>query len=161
MHGVLPARRATQPGQRNVGDDPLQFLVEGESTRRKVRSLDAIGHPLLIDEWQQTHPKSETGRLLLGNSVSCLRFNSERCSFRARGHALLLEVAGALGPSRRLAGRLHGRQEQRDEDADDGDHHQEFDEGKCFAGFHFERSFVGIMVPLLRNLSMVIHAIYE
>ena len=39
-------------------------------------------------------------------------------------HADLFEVVGALRPPpRRLARRLHRRQEQRNEDGDDGDHH--------------------------------------
>jgi hypothetical protein len=41
-----------------------------------------------------------------------------------QGQAELLEIADALGSPGRLAGRLHGRQQQRDQDADDGDHHQ-------------------------------------
>ena len=40
----------------------------------------------------------------------------------------LPEVIGATGPPGRLAGRLHRRQEQADERADDGDHHEEFDQ---------------------------------
>jgi len=47
------------------------------------------------------------------------------------GHAAeseLLEVILALGPPGGLACRLHGREQEADEDADDRDHHQEFDE---------------------------------
>ena len=48
----------------------------------------------------------------------------------------LLEVVGALGTPCRLAGGLHGRQEQRDQDGDDRDDDQQFDqreirESKC------------------------------
>ena len=42
--------------------------------------------------------------------------------------ALLLEVVDALDPAGGLAGRLDGRQQQGDQDADDGDGDQEFDE---------------------------------
>ena len=45
-----------------------------------------------------------------------------------QGDAELLEVVGALDPAGGLAGLLHRRQQQGDEDADDGDHHQQFDE---------------------------------
>ena len=41
----------------------------------------------------------------------------------------LLEVVDALGPAGRLAGRLHGRQEQGDQHGDDGDHHQQLGSG--------------------------------
>ncbi len=44
--------------------------------------------------------------------------------------ANLLELIGALGAPRRLAGRLHRRQEQPDQDRDDRDHDQELDQGK-------------------------------
>jgi hypothetical protein len=40
----------------------------------------------------------------------------------------LFELVRALGPPRGLAGRLHGREEQGDQGADDGDHDQELDE---------------------------------
>jgi len=42
----------------------------------------------------------------------------------------LLEIIRALQPPARSPCRLHGRQEQGDEDANDGDHHQELDERK-------------------------------
>ena len=44
------------------------------------------------------------------------------------GQADLLEVVDALRPPGRLAGRLHGGQQQGDQDRDDRDHHQELDE---------------------------------
>ena len=40
----------------------------------------------------------------------------------------LLDIVGALGAAGRLARRLNCRQQQRHQDADDGDHHQKFDE---------------------------------
>ena len=43
----------------------------------------------------------------------------------------LLEVVLALGASGRFARRLHGRQQQSDQHADDGDDHQQFDERKA------------------------------
>src|SRR5262249_7865212 len=47
-----------------------------------------------------------------------------------QGDAHLFEVVGALGAVGGVADLLHGRQEQRDQDADDGDHHQQLDQGK-------------------------------
>ena len=44
------------------------------------------------------------------------------------GQAELLEVVGALGATGRLAGRLHGGEEQRDQDGDDGDHDEQLDQ---------------------------------
>ena len=46
------------------------------------------------------------------------------------GQADLLHVVDALGAAGRLAGRLHGWQEQRDQDGNDGDDDQQFDEGE-------------------------------
>jgi hypothetical protein len=45
----------------------------------------------------------------------------------------LLEIVLAGAPPRCLAGRLHGRQQEADERADDGDHHQELDQRKAVA----------------------------
>jgi hypothetical protein len=42
----------------------------------------------------------------------------------------LLQIVDALRPAGRLAGGLHGGQEQRDQDADDGNHHKQFDQRK-------------------------------
>jgi hypothetical protein len=44
------------------------------------------------------------------------------------GEAELLPVVAALDPPRRLTGRLNGRQQQGDQDANDGDHHEQLDE---------------------------------
>jgi hypothetical protein len=46
----------------------------------------------------------------------------------------LLQMVGALGAPRRLASRLDRRQQQRDKDADNGDHHQEFDQRERMRG---------------------------
>jgi hypothetical protein len=40
----------------------------------------------------------------------------------------LLQLVGALHPPRRFAGRLHRRQQQRDQDANDGNHDEQFHE---------------------------------
>ena len=47
-----------------------------------------------------------------------------------QGDAELLEIVGALGAAGRVAGHLYGGQEERNEDADDGDNNQQLDEGK-------------------------------
>jgi len=45
-----------------------------------------------------------------------------------QGEPDLFQIVHALQPPRGFAGRLHGRQKQRDQDRDDGDHHQELDQ---------------------------------
>ena len=47
-----------------------------------------------------------------------------------QSQADLLEVVGALSPPGRLTGRLHGGQQQGDQNRDDRDHHQQFDQGE-------------------------------
>ena len=47
-----------------------------------------------------------------------------------QAYADLLEIVGAGHPPRGFARRLDGRQQERDEDADDGDHDQQFDQGE-------------------------------
>src|SRR5690606_13430420 len=46
------------------------------------------------------------------------------------GHAELPTIIQTLRPAGGFAGRLDGRQEQRDQHADDGDHHQQFHKGE-------------------------------
>ena len=48
----------------------------------------------------------------------------------AGGQANLAHVVRACRPPPRLAGRIDGRQQQADQDADDRDHHQQLDERK-------------------------------
>jgi hypothetical protein len=47
-----------------------------------------------------------------------------------QSQADLLEIVAALHAPRRLARGLHRRQQQRHEDANDGDYHQQLNEGK-------------------------------
>ena len=42
----------------------------------------------------------------------------------------LLQIIAALTAAGSFAGSLHGRQEKRNQDGDDGDHHQQFNERK-------------------------------
>jgi hypothetical protein len=49
------------------------------------------------------------------------------------GEAELLEIVLALAASGSFARGLNGRKQQRDENANDGDHHQKFDKRKRFA----------------------------
>jgi hypothetical protein len=46
----------------------------------------------------------------------------------------LPHVIDALGAPRRLARGLNGRQQQRDQHADDGNHHQQLDQRKALMG---------------------------
>ena len=53
----------------------------------------------------------------------------------------LLQIVRALRAPGRFAGRLHGRQQQRHQHADDGDHHQQLDERKTvLLGEHHGKS---------------------
>ena len=47
--------------------------------------------------------------------------------------ANLFEMIAALGAASSFAGLLHGREQQRDEHGDNGNHHKEFDEGETDA----------------------------
>ncbi len=54
----------------------------------------------------------------------------------------LSHLIQALRPARGLAGSLYGRQQERDEHGDDGDHHQQFHEGKTAFGFQGSLQFI-------------------
>jgi hypothetical protein len=51
----------------------------------------------------------------------------------------LLDVVGALGAPGGLSGGLDPRQQQPDQNADDGDHHQQFDQRKTTQGSHWHQ----------------------
>jgi hypothetical protein len=57
-----------------------------------------------------------------------------------QGDAHLLEVVGTLGSPRRLARSLDGRQQKRDEHADDRDDDKQFDESKGATAHDLESS---------------------
>jgi hypothetical protein len=46
------------------------------------------------------------------------------------GQAELVQVIATLGAAGRLTGLLDGRQEQGDQDRNDGDHHEQFNQGE-------------------------------
>ena len=51
----------------------------------------------------------------------------------------LAKVGGATDGPAPLLGRTQSRQQQRREDRDDGDNHEQFDQGECAAGTHVIR----------------------
>jgi hypothetical protein len=82
---------------------------------------------LLLHEGQDQHEKRRIAR--------AARDADRRQRFAhvvivLHGQADLLEVVGALGTPGRFAGGLHGRQEQRDQDADNRNHDQQLDQRK-------------------------------
>jgi hypothetical protein len=91
---------------------------------------------LLFDKRQDETPKTVSAlhNLPLRNSERGLnpawRKNSVGVVMLLHGQAELLEVVDAVGSPRRLTGRLHGRQQQSRQHADDGDDDQQFHERK-------------------------------
>jgi hypothetical protein len=74
-------------------------------------------------------------RFPLGRRCRRRRFARRRKGTRGtlvieQGEPNLLEIVGALRTTGRLAGRLHCRQQKRDQNGDDGDDHQKFDQGE-------------------------------
>jgi len=81
--------------------------------------------------------------LLMGRSAGCdelvlleaaQREDGVRGEVVVHGQPQLLEVVRALGSPGRFARRLHGGQEQRDQDGNDRDHDQQFDQSKSAHG---------------------------
>ena len=62
--------------------------------------------------------------------LAAVRKDAVGGGMQLKPQAKLLQIVSTLGPAGRLAGRLHRRQEQGDQNADDRDHDQQFDEGK-------------------------------
>ena len=69
----------------------------------------------------------------------------------------LLEVIGALGPPGRLPRRLDRRQQQGNQDADDGDHHQKLDQRKAFPKKHPTRPLPWHAAHVPAETSLVNH----
>ena len=88
---------------------------------------------LLLDERQdQNRPARAAARvaaLALRNAAGRQRFLGGLIGDNADGE--LSKLALALAPSGRLARRLHRREEQRHQHANDGDHDQQLDEGEA------------------------------
>jgi hypothetical protein len=76
--------------------------------------------------------------------VVALRVGNLRCRGQAlmlinivvQGDADLLQIVPALRLRRGLAHLLHGRHQQRDQHGDDGDHHQQLDQGESVSPRH-------------------------
>jgi hypothetical protein len=58
--------------------------------------------------------------------VGTVREHTLRRMIVVQGDADLMQIVFATGAARSLAGGLHGRQQKRDQNADDGDDDQEF-----------------------------------
>ena len=65
------------------------------------------------------------------------------------GQADLPEVVLAGGAVGGLAHPLHGQQEHANEDGDDGDHHQQFDQGETHAPLHRKVPAPDVLVPTI------------
>ena len=128
---VLIGRRGAEQHRQELLDRPARRVV----VLRRVPvliELVAFQERLLLDVRQNSRDPGvlphAAGRV--GNLVVRGREHAERVVMVVQGQAELLEVVGALHPAGRLARRLHRGQQQRDQDADDRDHHQQLDQRK-------------------------------
>jgi hypothetical protein len=93
--------------------------------------FDLIVQRGLLDE-RQNHRSPTPPASIAGTHVQHLRGKDfERVVVVVRGQPKLLEVVAALHTTRGLASGLHGREQQGDQDANDGDHDQEFHQRKA------------------------------
>ena len=65
----------------------------------------------------------------------------------------MLEIVAALPSPRGLACGLHGRQQERDQDSDDGDHDQELDQGESMS--RRSAGFMSVQGGLLRAFGAI------
>ena len=69
-----------------------------------------------------------------GRRVAARRERPAGRFVRRQRHAHRMEIRSALGAAGRLAGPLHGGQQERHEHAEDADHHEQFHQGKARPG---------------------------
>ena len=114
------------------GQDRLPKLLVCRSTPRRHAEdhLLVEGRLLQVGEDQRRPGVHEAAAALAADQQVAVVYLQRRQAAHRRmvivhRQADLLEIVGALHPPRRLPGRLHRRQQQRNEDPDDGDHHQQ------------------------------------
>ncbi len=131
-----------------VHDRRLQDAV-GIAGAEKERYRLAQGQPVrsgVVGIGVEIHPRIQRGRVEVGEQVRISRKATSlpihHSSHAARGkpavrfvvvvqrQANLLEVIPALKSPGGFPGRLHRGEQERDQDTDDGDHHQQFDQGE-------------------------------
>ena len=122
---------------------PLNSLKASiDQARVRLRALAAGAHlvhliveGLLFAEGHDRHAPGETPGPS-GRGVRP-RGGGENAVGAVVGHqrqSQLLEIVAALRPPGGLPSGLNGRQQQRDQNADDGDDHQQLDQGKTASG---------------------------
>ena len=103
----------------------------GTRIRARVPALpevEEIEERLLLDE-RQDHDEPGAEPIDRGGSAGVRRRQHlPRLAKRVDRHAELPQVVRAAAAPRRLAGALHGREQETDEHRDDGDHDEQFDE---------------------------------
>src|SRR5262249_9298229 len=114
-----------------TGEVPIivQVLLfdEGQDLVRPTApsSNSGLGWNLLPPGYR---PKSGTPTAIKNRSV--VRQTAHGILVVVHGQAKLFEVVLGLGAGGGLADFLHGRQQQADQDGDDGNHHQQLDQGE-------------------------------
>ena len=107
-----------------VGADPTD-----DAPRTFTVEVELVVDVSLFDVGQDSHEPGETVSTRLRGQSAWWK-HAVGVFIIMNRQADLLEIVLALQPSRRLARRLHGRQQQGDENADDGDDHQKLNECK-------------------------------
>ncbi len=115
---------------RRVAGPPVKAIVDLKVERAEDRLLLEIGEDhgvevKFLHSLQASGFGSSRGKSAPADSE---RVHAQGIVIILQGETDLLEVVGATDPPRGLSGRLNGRQQQRDQDGDDRDHHQELDQ---------------------------------
>src|SRR5207248_1018459 len=87
---------------------------------RRIAGLNPIVHRLLFEVGQQLNERANSIGLYTIKPTSAVWKYTECVSVIVHGDAELFQLVRALHPPRSLASRLHGRQEQGDQYANDG-----------------------------------------
>jgi hypothetical protein len=93
-------------------------------------------HLLLFEEGEQLNERTDPIGLYSPKPTPAVWKHLVGVSVIVHRDTELFELVRALHPPRRLAGRLHRRQQERDQDANDRDHHEQLDERESPPGMH-------------------------
>ena len=133
-HQHFGEHRLTAHGGRTLVDfDRGLDRVTVERVEPRHVEANLAEQVVLLDVRQQPH-RPRVARAGVADSAEVHRELAVGALEVVQPEAELLQVVLALHPGRRLPHLLHGGEQQADQDGDDGDHHQQFDQGEPGAG---------------------------
>ena len=130
--------------RRAIRREDLRGEDRDRLAEEREREVEGIEQPRLLHVGRQASERAPTIVALRQGRVGgpdrgdrSQRVRTDRALVIVDRDADLLEVVDALRAAGGLSRRLHRGEQERDQDRDDGDDHQQFDEGECASSHVF------------------------